>query len=116
MPAPEPSSQQETFKKKDVIEILSHKKAYNACKYKMPYYFIMYFHVSLFKLFYFKSFTCDSSFYFFLISPDLGAYLGFRIWNLWSVFIFLLTFSHPDSPFEAVSWGAASGADEHGHW
>nr|XP_015801164.2 delphilin isoform X1 [Nothobranchius furzeri] len=30
LPAPEPSLQQETFKKKDVIEILSHKKAYNA--------------------------------------------------------------------------------------
>ncbi|XP_022608425.1 delphilin-like [Seriola dumerili] len=30
MPAPEPSLQSETFKKKDVIEILSHKKAYNA--------------------------------------------------------------------------------------
>ncbi|XP_024128095.1 delphilin isoform X3 [Oryzias melastigma] len=30
MPAPEPSPQLETFKKKDVIEILSHKKAYNA--------------------------------------------------------------------------------------
>lgn len=32
--APEPSPQPETYKKKDVIEILSHKKAYNACKYK----------------------------------------------------------------------------------
>lgn len=30
MPAPDPSPQLETFKKKDVIEILSHKKAYNA--------------------------------------------------------------------------------------
>lgn len=33
VPAPEPTLQPETFKKKDVIEILSHKKAYNACKY-----------------------------------------------------------------------------------
>ncbi|CAK6964781.1 delphilin [Scomber scombrus] len=30
MPAPEPSPQPDTFKRKDVIEILSHKKAYNA--------------------------------------------------------------------------------------
>lgn len=30
--APEPTIQTETFKKKDIIEILSHKKAYNACK------------------------------------------------------------------------------------
>ncbi|KAM4531125.1 delphilin [Odontesthes bonariensis] len=30
MPAPEPSPQLEPFKKKDVVEILSHKKAYNA--------------------------------------------------------------------------------------
>ncbi|XP_054614896.1 delphilin isoform X4 [Dunckerocampus dactyliophorus] len=30
VPTPEPSPQLETFKKKDVIEILSHKKAYNA--------------------------------------------------------------------------------------
>ncbi|XP_054614899.1 delphilin isoform X7 [Dunckerocampus dactyliophorus] len=30
LPTPEPSPQLETFKKKDVIEILSHKKAYNA--------------------------------------------------------------------------------------
>lgn len=37
MPAPEPSPQLETFKKKDVIEILSHKKAYNACKYGFSY-------------------------------------------------------------------------------
>lgn len=29
---PEPAPQPETFKKKDVIEILSHKKAYNACE------------------------------------------------------------------------------------
>ncbi len=29
---PEPSPQVETFKKKDVVEILSHKKAYNACE------------------------------------------------------------------------------------
>lgn len=33
VPVPDPSPQLETFKKKDVIEILSHKKAYNACKY-----------------------------------------------------------------------------------
>lgn len=36
MPVPDPSPQLETFKKKDVIEILSHKKAYNACKYNTP--------------------------------------------------------------------------------
>ncbi|XP_053194854.1 delphilin [Scomber japonicus] len=30
LPVPEPSPQPDTFKKKDVIEILSHKKAYNA--------------------------------------------------------------------------------------
>lgn len=36
VPAPDPSPQLETFKKKDVIEILSHKKAYNACKYNNP--------------------------------------------------------------------------------
>ena len=29
---PEPIHLPETFKKKDVIEILSHKKAHNACK------------------------------------------------------------------------------------
>lgn len=33
VPVPEPSPQPDTFKKKDVIEILSHKKAYNACEY-----------------------------------------------------------------------------------
>lgn len=59
-------------------------------------------HLSLFSLF-------------FLVSPDLGAYLGFRIRNLESLLIFLLMFSHTDSSLEAVSWGAASGADEHGH-
>lgn len=32
VPVPEPALQPEAFKKKDVIEILSHKKAYNACK------------------------------------------------------------------------------------
>lgn len=37
VPAPEPTIQLETFKKKDVIEILSHKKAYNACKCKLNY-------------------------------------------------------------------------------
>lgn len=31
---PDPAPQSETFKKKDVVEILSHKKAYNACKYE----------------------------------------------------------------------------------
>lgn len=36
VPVPDPSPQLETFKKKDVIEILSHKKAYNACKYNTP--------------------------------------------------------------------------------
>lgn len=30
---PEPTFLPESFKKKDVIEILSHKKAYNACEY-----------------------------------------------------------------------------------
>lgn len=40
VPAPEPSPQPDTFKKKDVIEILSHKKAYNACKYIMAYYYV----------------------------------------------------------------------------
>lgn len=35
--------------------------------------------------------------------------------ELKSLFISLLTSSHPDSPPEAVSWGASSGADEHGH-
>lgn len=38
VPAPEPAPLLETFKKKDVIEILSHKKAYNACKDKMAFY------------------------------------------------------------------------------
>lgn len=36
VPVPDPSPQLETFKKKDVIEILSHKKAYNACEYHTP--------------------------------------------------------------------------------
>lgn len=36
VPVPDPSPQLETFKKKDVIEILSHKKAYNACEYNTP--------------------------------------------------------------------------------
>lgn len=40
MPAPEPSPQPDTFKKKDVIEILSHKKAYNACKQQMTSLFL----------------------------------------------------------------------------
>lgn len=35
VPVPEPLPHLETFKKKDVIEILSHKKAYNACKYSI---------------------------------------------------------------------------------
>jgi len=30
---PEPTFLPENFKKKDVVEILSHKKAYNACEY-----------------------------------------------------------------------------------
>lgn len=30
---PEPNILPESFKKKDVVEILSHKKAYNACEY-----------------------------------------------------------------------------------
>lgn len=30
---PEPAFLPENFKKKDVVEILSHKKAYNACEY-----------------------------------------------------------------------------------
>lgn len=31
---PEPAFLPENFKKKDVVEILSHKKAYNACEYE----------------------------------------------------------------------------------
>lgn len=31
---PEPAFLPENFKKKDVVEILSHKKAYNACEYQ----------------------------------------------------------------------------------
>ncbi len=31
---PEPTFLPENFKKKDVVEILSHKKAYNACEYE----------------------------------------------------------------------------------
>lgn len=34
---PEPAFLPENFKKKDVAEILSHKKAYNACEYEQGY-------------------------------------------------------------------------------
>lgn len=51
VPAPEPSVQPETFKKKDVIEILSHKKAYNACKYNMVHDYVSpYLHLILYPL------------------------------------------------------------------
>lgn len=68
VPAPEPTPQLETFKKKDVIEILSHKKAYNACKYikahgKCCFKTLSFIHV------------------FFLSSSDLEAHLCFAVGN-----------------------------------
>lgn len=85
VPAPDPSPLLETFKKKDVIEILSHKKAYNACKYNSPSLLFNILSKCSFKLF------CDV--------------LNFVTYP----------FSHPDCTSEAISWRVASGADEHVH-
>lgn len=86
VPAPDPSPQLETFKKKDVIEILSYKKAYNACKYKNP-------------------------------SVPLNILPSVILLSVVLCAKHYVTrpFSHSDCAPEAVSWGAASGADEHGH-
>lgn len=87
MPAPDPSPQLETFKKKDVIEILSHKKAYNACKYNNP-----------------------------ALRSNMLSKCGFELLCDVLNFMSLMSpFSHPDSTSEAVSWRVASGADEHVH-
>ena len=68
VPAPEPTPQLETFKKKDVIEILSHKKAYNACEY-----------IKTHGKCYFK--TLSFILIFFLIRSDLEAHLCFTVGN-----------------------------------